>query len=106
MGTPSIFFFFFFFNMAALLAYGSSQARDGIQAAAVTYTTAAAMSDTLTHCARPGIKPECCLLNPLHHSRNSLVSIFNVGVPEDWASQLQLRLLEFFRIKTKQDLDK
>ena len=35
----------FFFLMAAPLAYGSSQARDSIQAAAATYTTAMATRD-------------------------------------------------------------
>ena len=39
-----------FFFMAAPVAYGSSWARDGIQAAAVNYTAAVAMLDPLTHC--------------------------------------------------------
>ena len=39
------------------MAYGSSQARNWIQAAAMTYATDAAMLDPLTHCARPGIEP-------------------------------------------------
>ena len=44
---------FFFVNfMAEPMAYGKFQARDQIQAAAVT------MLDPLTHCARLGIKPE------------------------------------------------
>ena len=43
--------------MAALTAYGSSRAKDWIQAAAVTYAAAAAISDLLIHCPKPGIKP-------------------------------------------------
>ena len=42
--------------MATLMEYGSSQAMDWISAVAVTYTTAAAMPDPLTHCAVPGIE--------------------------------------------------
>ena len=38
-------FLFFFFLMAAPMAYGSSQARDWIRAAAMTFTTAAATLD-------------------------------------------------------------
>ena len=38
-------FFFFFFFLATLTAHGSSQARDQIQATAVTYTTAVATMD-------------------------------------------------------------
>ena len=40
----------------------NSQARDQIQHTVVTYATAAAMPDPLTHCARPGIEPTswCC----------------------------------------------
>ena len=37
--------------------YGSSQARDLIQATAANYPTAAAKLDPLTHCSRPRIKP-------------------------------------------------
>ena len=48
---------FFFFLIAAPEAYGSSQARDWIQATAATYTPAVAMWDPLTHCAGLGIKP-------------------------------------------------
>ena len=36
--------------MATPMAYGSSQARDLIQATAVTYATPAAKPDPLTHC--------------------------------------------------------
>ena len=38
------------FSLAEPDAYGSSWARDRIQAIAMTYTTAAATSDPLTHC--------------------------------------------------------
>ena len=48
--------------MAMPMAYESSQARDWIWAMAATYTAAvtsvaATVSETLTHCARPGIEP-------------------------------------------------
>ena len=43
--------------MATLMAYESSQARARIQATAVTYTTAAAMPDPLTHRGGPRIEP-------------------------------------------------
>ena len=40
------------------MEYGSSQAREWIQAVAVTYTTTAlAMLDPLTHCNALGIEP-------------------------------------------------
>ena len=54
--TFSLSFFFLSF-MAAPMAYGSSQTRDGIRATAVIYTTAMATPDHLTHWARPGIEP-------------------------------------------------
>ena len=38
-------------------AIGSSQARDQIGAAVVTYTITVAAPDPLTHCARPGMEP-------------------------------------------------
>ena len=41
--------------MAAPMSYGSSQARDWIQAPAVIHT--AAKPDPLTHCTMVGIKP-------------------------------------------------
>ena len=67
-----------FFFMATLAAYGSSHARDWIQAATVTYAPAVATPDPLTHCAGQGSNwhfcsnPSCCslILNPLCHSRN------------------------------------
>ena len=43
--------------MAAPTAYGSSWARDGFQATAVTYTAAVAMPDPLTQCAGPTTEP-------------------------------------------------
>ena len=68
------FFFFFFYPRAASVAYGSSQARDHIGAAAaglyhsckqceiqatmsVIYTRAHGKVGSLTHWARPGIEP-------------------------------------------------
>ena len=44
--------------MATSTAYGSSQARDWIRAAAVTYSEAVAMADPLTYCTGPRIKSE------------------------------------------------
>ena len=58
---------FFFFLMALPMAYGSFQDRDRIGAAAVTYTAAAAVLNSLTHCASQGM--ELALLQlpgPLH----------------------------------------
>ena len=43
--------------MAALVAYGNSQARDRIQVTAVTCTTAVATPDPLTPCVSLGVKP-------------------------------------------------
>lgn len=43
--------------MAAPESYGGSLGRNGIQAAGATYTAAAAMLDSLTHCAGQGIQP-------------------------------------------------
>lgn len=45
------FIVFFFPFLAALAAYGSSQARDRMQASAATYTTACGNAGSLTHCA-------------------------------------------------------
>ena len=63
------------------MAHESSWAKDWTWAAAVTYTTAVATLDPLTHCAGLGSNlylhsnPSCCsqILNPLHNSRNSCV---------------------------------
>ena len=52
-----LFIFVFWFFRASPTAYGSSQARGGIGAASVTYTTAHGNARSLTHWARPGIKP-------------------------------------------------
>ena len=43
--------------MPATMAYGSSWARDRIQATAVTYATASATSDPLNHSIVPEIEP-------------------------------------------------
>ena len=43
--------------MATPVTSGSSQARDWIQAAAVTSVASAAMPDPLTHCTKLGIDP-------------------------------------------------
>ena len=45
------------FGRKITMAYGSSWARDRIQATATTYTTAAVNAGYLTCCARLGIKP-------------------------------------------------
>ena len=47
------------FLMATTVAYGISQVWDCIWAPAVTYSTSAAVLDTLSHCIRPGIELEC-----------------------------------------------
>ena len=52
-----LFYFILFYFMATPMAYGSSPARDQIQASALTDGTAAATPDPLTHCAGLGIKP-------------------------------------------------
>ena len=49
--------FFFFIFMAIPTAYGSSWARDWIWAPADTWTTAAAMLDSLTYYTGLGIEP-------------------------------------------------
>ena len=76
--TDFFFFFFFFFLMAALVAYGSSWARDWIQAIVATYTTAAAMPDPLIHCGGWGLNLSFCsqILNPLCYSGNSNIHEF------------------------------
>ena len=50
------FSFFLFFLMATSMAYGSSQARDWIWAAAATHPIAVAVLAPLTPCTKPGIK--------------------------------------------------
>ena len=73
VGTPWFTFFFFLFFRASPAVYGSSQARSWIRDAATglhhihsngriwiasaTYTTAHGNTRSLTHGARPGIKP-------------------------------------------------
>ena len=49
------------FVMATPMAYGSSHARDQIQATAVSYSTATAMLDPLAHCVS---NPQLCR-NPI-----------------------------------------
>ena len=49
---------FFFFKTAIPAAYGSSQARDWIHAAAATYAIGVAAPDPLTHCVGLGIELE------------------------------------------------
>ena len=66
--------------MAALTAYGTSRARDQIQATVATcaVATVIAVLDPLTLCAKPGMKSvllqhlsRCSwILNPLSHSEN------------------------------------
>ena len=43
--------------MAALMAYGSSWARDWIQTSVVTYASAVVMPDPLTHFTGPEMEP-------------------------------------------------
>ena len=87
----SFFFFFLIFSFsAAPAAHGISWARDRIQAAAATYTTAAATLDPLSHCTGLGIKPappqrQCRILNVVYHRRNS-GSLFNKWCWANWIS--------------------
>ena len=53
----SFFFFVFFLFLGCPTAHGGSQARDQIWATAVTYASAAATLNPLTHWAGPRIKP-------------------------------------------------
>ena len=72
--------------MAAPVAFRSSQARDQIQAAAATYTTAVAMPDPFnplgqivdwTHASKATWAAAIgFLLNPVHHSGNSYLYSF------------------------------
>ena len=64
--VSTFFFFFFSFSGAAPTGHGGSQARDRIgavadgahhQAASTTYTTTHSSARSITHWARPGIKP-------------------------------------------------
>ena len=64
--------------MAALIAYGSSQAREWIQDAAVTYAAAVATMDPLTHC--PGLRIE--------------------PVPPQWPKPLQMDSFFFFFLRS------
>ena len=90
---PSRSFFSFFLFGATPVAYGSSQARGQIRAAAAsqsnpqlqqhwiwvtsaTYAIAHSNTRSLTHWARPGIQPAsswtlCQALNPLNHNGNA-----------------------------------
>ena len=76
-----LFLFLFFFFMSTPTAYGSSQDREWIWVAAVTF--AVAMMDPLTHSSRLGLKLHLCsnlsccswILNSLHHSRNSSILV-------------------------------
>ena len=63
--------------MAALSAYGSSQARDWIQAAAATYTTAVAMPNPFNPLSQAGDPSHHSqILNPLHQGRSSMIHNF------------------------------
>ena len=81
-----LFVCFVFLFMAIPVAYGRSWARGWIGATAVTYTTVCSNTGSLTHWARPGIKPKSSqrqhwVLNPLSHNRNSRFGfvLFNMG---------------------------
>ena len=73
------FFFIYLFLMPTPIAYGSFWARGWIWATAAIYTTAMAMPDPLTHCARWQMEPTLLqrpkplqqILNLLYHSRNA-----------------------------------
>ena len=86
---------FFFLSRATPVVYGSSQARDriwaaaaglhhshsnaGSQALSATYTVAHNNAGSLTHWARPGIKPASSwVCNHLSHNGNSQDSNFDI----------------------------
>ena len=81
---------FFFFCDDCTRGIWKFPARDWIWATAVIYTTAAAISDPLTHGTRPGIEPaspqplsRCSQsFNSLHHRENSLISYFMLFMSE------------------------
>ena len=52
----TFYFILFYFFMTTVIAYGISQARDGIWPTADTYTTAVATQALLTCCDGPGIE--------------------------------------------------
>ena len=66
----------FFSFLAALVAHGSSRARDPIQARTVTYAIAAVMLGPFTHCTRLGIE-----LMPPRRQVRSLTHCAIVGTP-------------------------
>ena len=91
--------FIYLVLIATPVAYGSSQARGRIPAAAATYTTAVSTPDPLTHNTGWGSilclhnNRNCCsqILNPLHHSGNSSIlkqNDFTINILEklirDW----------------------
>ena len=57
--------------MAALVAYGNSQARSRIGAAAEAYATATAMPDPSRICDLHRSLWQCWILNPLSETRSS-----------------------------------
>ena len=88
-----LFFFFFFLGLnlwqMKFLGWGSNQScssrpipqpqQHWIRSLSATYTTACSDAGSLTHWARPGIKPTsswtlCWVRNPLSHNRNSTLS--------------------------------
>ena len=62
----SVFLFFFFFFMA----YGNSQARGLIGAAAAGYATATALPDRSPTCDLHHSSRQCQILNPLNKARD------------------------------------
>ena len=93
------FFFFFFFFMATLVACGSSAGlglnpapqpeQHQVRAASVTYAAFCSTAGSLTHEAKPGIKPassrrQCQALNLLSHNKNSSRFLFILYFIEEW----------------------
>ena len=66
--------------MAAHLAYGHSWARNWIQATDVTYATAVAMPDPLTHFSGAGIE-HATLQQPKQLAVRFLIHYATVGTP-------------------------
>ena len=80
---PLCVLYFILIFKAAPAVPGSSWARGRIRAAASPYATSCGNAGSLTHWARPGIKPTSsqwpsCILNPLSHSGNSFPVSFKL----------------------------
>ena len=99
--------------MAAFMACGSSQARDWIWAAALTYTIAVAMPAPLTQCTGWGSNLWLCsdlshcsrILNPVHHKGTPVCLFLKTGSiwvrerKQDWSRERKKSKEENWRSK-------